>query len=78
MSKLTIREAFAQRVYLLRRDPWEPSSRLKLFISDDGLLGPWAAIEDGLSDAGHREAPSVGTWELDLDERAWEPWVKSE
>lgn len=72
---LTLREAIAARVIEVRRNPWEPLSRLRLpQPNEHGLYGPWAKLYGSATECGAVEPASVLLLELDMDERAWEPW----
>ena len=72
MEKFSLRHAIKEGIELVRRDPWEPSSRLKLPLLPDGMYGPWAHIQ-----CGHMEDQSVLMLQMDMDEALWEPWTDS-
>ena len=69
MEKISLRDAVKTGVERVRRDPWEPSSHLKLPILPDGMYGPWGHIC-----CGYMEDQTVLMLQMDMDEVAWEPW----
>lgn len=81
---MSLREACKQGITLLRRDPWEPWSHLKIDLFEDGTHGPWVTVRTG-HDVPPMEGVVDGAFEekvlfmqLDWDEQIYEPWKPPE